>query len=126
MSGSKQHFIPQSLLKGFGLKRGKSTLVVSYTYDRGIFMPATDGIAAERNFYSELRVEGGEETLDDRITYYETPLATVLTDLWALGDGEDADPRKAAEFVTHLAIRNDNFRKAVTSDVTPVSSSTWN
>lgn len=115
MSGTKQHFIPQSLLKGFGVKRGKSTFVVAYTHDRGIFTPATDGIAAERHFYSELRVQGGEETLDDQITYYETPLATVLTELRALGDGEDADSRKAAEFVTHLAIRNDNLRKAVTS-----------
>ncbi len=115
MSGSKQHFIPQSLLKGFGVKRGKSTFVVAYTYDRGIFTPATDGIAAERHFYSELRVQGGEETLDDRITYYETPLATVLTELRSLGDGEEADSRKAAEFVTHIAVRNDNLRKAVTS-----------
>lgn len=115
MSGSKQHFIPQSLLKGFGFNKGKSTFVVAYTHDRGIFTPATDGIAAERHFYSELRVAGGDETLDDQITYYETPLATVLAELRALGDGEEADPRKAAEFVTHLAIRNDNFRKAVTS-----------
>ena len=115
MSGSKQHFIPQSLLRGFGFKKGKSTFVVAYTLDRGIFTPATDGIAAERHFYSELRVEGGDETLDDQITYYETPLATMLAKLRALGDGEQADPREAAEFVTHLAIRNDNFRKAVTS-----------
>ncbi|WP_426387645.1 DUF4238 domain-containing protein [Sphingobium sp. R-21] len=115
MSGSKQHFIPQSLLKGFGVKRGKSTFVVAYTHDRGIFTPATDGIAAERHFYSELGVEGGDETLDDRITDHETPLATMLSKLRSLSDGARADPGEAAAFVTHLAVRNDHFRKAVTS-----------
>jgi len=115
MSGSKQHFIPQSLLKGFGVKRGKSTFVVAYTHDRGIFTPATDGIAAERHFYSELGVEGGDETLDDRITEHETPLATMLSKLRSLRDGARVDPGEAAAFVTHLAIRNDHFRKAITS-----------
>lgn len=115
MSGSKQHFIPQSLLKAFGVRRGKSTFVVAYTYHRGIFTPATDGIAAERHFYSELGVEGGDETLDDRITEYEAPLATVLSKLRSLGDGDSADPAEAAALVTHLAVRNDHFRKAVTS-----------
>lgn len=115
MSGGKQHFIPQSLLKGFGVKRGKSTCVVAYTHDHGIFTPATDGIAAERHFYSELRVDGGDETLDDRITDHETPLATVLSKLRSLDDGTRADPQEAAALVTHLAVRNDHFRKAVTS-----------
>lgn len=115
MSGSKQHFIPQSLLKGFGFKKGKSTFVVAYTHDYGIFTPATEGIAAERFFYSELRVEGADETLDDQITNYETPLATTLAGLRALAHDEAADPETAAAFVTHLAVRNDNFRKAATS-----------
>lgn len=115
MSGSKQHFIPQSLLKGFGFKKGKSTFVVAYTYDRGIFTPATDGIAAERHFYSELRVEGSDETLDDRITRFETPLATVLAGLRGHAHNEAVDAETAAAFVAHLAVRNDNFRKATTS-----------
>lgn len=114
MSGRKQHFIPQSLLKGFGVQRGKSVYVVAYTYDRGIFSPATDGIAAERHFYSELSVDGEVETLDDRITSYETPFAMMLARLRGLGDGEAADAGEAAELATHLAIRNDNFRKAMT------------
>ncbi|PXA98595.1 hypothetical protein DMC47_07785 [Nostoc sp. 3335mG] len=115
MSGSKQHFIPQSLLKGFGFKRGKSTFVVAYTHDHGIFTPATEGIAAERFFYSELRVEGADETLDDQITNYEKPLARILADLRALAHDEAADSEIAAALVTHLAVRNDNFRKAATS-----------
>lgn len=110
MSGRKQHFIPQSLLRAFGVKRGKKTYVVAYTYERGIFAPPTDGIAAERSFYSELDVEGTTETLDDRITDYEQQIPTVLEQLRQVST--NADPAAAAELVTHLTVRNDHFRKA--------------
>lgn len=114
MSGRKQHFIPQSLLRGFGFTKGNRTYVVAYTYDRGIFTPGTDGIGAEREFYSELDVEGTGETLDDKITNYEQPFTDVLNELRSLIDGETADTKMAAGFVTHLVVRNDHFRKAVT------------
>ena len=115
MSGRKQHFIPQSLLRGFGLSKGKNTCVVAYTHDRGIFTPGTDGIGAEREFYSELDVEGTGETLDDKITHYEQNFPTILAQLRALDDGAPADTKAAAEFVTHLVVRNDHFRKTVTT-----------
>ena len=64
MSGRKQHFIPQSLLRGFGrVSKGTKIQVIVYTYERDIFTAATDGIAAEREFYSELDVKGTGETL---------------------------------------------------------------
>ncbi len=115
MSGRKQHFIPQSLLRGFGFTKGKNTYVVAYTFDRGIFTPGTDGIGAEREFYSELHAEGVGETLDDKITNYEQQFPDILAEFRSLNDGEQADANKAAEFVTHLVVRNDHFRKAVTS-----------
>lgn len=116
MSGRKQHFIPQSLLRGFGRKgKGDKIQVVAYTHDRGVFKAATDGIGAERNFYSELALEPGEDTLDDKITAYETPLADVLADFRGLSNGARADELKAAELVAHLVIRNDHFRKSVSS-----------
>lgn len=116
MSGRKQHFIPQSLLRGFSREgKGSKQQVVAYTYDRGIFTAATDGIGAERNFYSELVVDGEIQTLDDKITDFETPLADVLVEFRALADGAGADTLKAATFVTHLTIRNDHFRKLVSS-----------
>src|SRR6185312_12605251 len=100
MSGRNQHFIPQSLLRGFGVKRGKKTYVVAYTFDRGVFAPPTDGIGAEGNFYSELDVDGGTETLDDKITDYEQRIPAVLEQLRQLSD--EADAALAAELVTHL------------------------
>jgi hypothetical protein len=112
MSGRKQHFIPQSLLKGFGRPgKGDKIQVIVYHHDHGIFAAATDGIAAEREFYSKLAVEGEGETLDDKITAYESSLADTLTSLRDLGDGDAADNQSAAEFVTHLVIRNDHLRK---------------
>jgi len=113
VSGRKQHFIPQSLLKGFGFERGKKTYVVAYTYDRGIFSPPTDGIGAERSFYSELNVEGATETLDDKITDYEQRLSAILESLRVVTP--HADSLVVAELVTHLTVRNDNFRKAASS-----------
>lgn len=115
MSGRKQHFIPQSLLRGFGFPKGKKTYVVAYTHDRGIFTTGTDGIGAERDFYSELEVDGTGETLDDKITNYEQPFPQVLGEFRSLGDGQRPDTKMAAEFVTHLVVRNDHFRKAVGS-----------
>ena len=112
MSGRKQHFIPQSLLKGFGRpgKRDKVQVIV-YTHDHGIFHAATDGVAAQREFYSKLAVEAEGGTLDDKITAYETPLANTLTTLRNLADGEAAEKQSASEFVTHLVVRNDHLRK---------------
>lgn len=110
MSGRNQHFIPQSLLRGFGVKRGKKTYVVAYTFDRGIFAPPTDGIGAEGNFYSELDVEGTIETLDDKITDYEQRLPSVFEQLRE--PSVHANATLPAELVTHLTFRNDHFRKA--------------
>ncbi|MFO6428940.1 DUF4238 domain-containing protein [Erythrobacter sp. W302b] len=116
MSGRKQHFIPQSLLRGFSRKgKGSKQQVVAYTYDRGIFTAATDGVGAERNFYSELDVEGKTQTLDDKITDFETPLADVLVGLRALPHRASAETLQAATFVTHLTVRNDHFRKSVST-----------
>jgi hypothetical protein len=110
MSGRNQHFIPQSLLRGFGTKRGNKTYVVAYTFDRGTFAPPTDGIGAQRSFYSELDVEGGSETLDDKITDYEQQIPAVLDRLRQ--PSLEVDAGLAAELVTHLTVRNDHFRKA--------------
>lgn len=110
MSGRKQHFIPQSLLRGFGVEKGKKTYVVAYTYDRGVFSPPTDGIGAQRDFYSELDVERITTTLDDKITDYEQRIPAILEQLRK--PSTETDRALAAELVTHLTVRNDHFRKA--------------
>lgn len=119
MSGRKQHFIPQSLLRGFSAgKTGSKAQVTVYPYERPAFRTATDGIAASRNFYSALAAAGEPETLDDRITAHESGLARKLRDLQTRADRSNVEGGAAAELVTHLVIRNDNFRKTVNAALT--------
>lgn len=119
MSGRKQHFIPQSLLRGFSAgKTGSKAQVTVYPYERPAFRTATDGIAASRNFYSELAAAGEPETLDDRITAHESGLARKLRNLRSRADRSSVEGGAAAELVTHLVIRNDNFRKTVNAALT--------
>lgn len=110
LSGRKQHHIPQSLLRGFGKAKGKKTQVAVYDRDGRTYTAATDGIGAARNFYSPLAADGEGETLDDRITTYETGLAGVLANLRATPFGDRVDPHVAAELVTHLSIRCAHLR----------------
>lgn len=113
MSGRKQHFIPLCLLRGFGRSSGRSkTQVVVYSHDNGIFLASTDGIGAERNFCSEMSVEGGADTLDNKITVYESDLGEVLKRLRAASDWEPVAAADAANLVTHLAVRNGHLRNS--------------
>jgi hypothetical protein len=118
MSGRKQHFIPQSLLKGFGKAgKGANVQIVAYSFEHGIFSAATDGVAAKREFYSKLAVEGEGETLDDKITVYETSFTRTLAELRGLDNEGIAETAKTAEFVAHLVVRNDHLRKWMSSAV---------
>lgn len=115
MAGRKQHYIPQSVLRGFGTPRsGKKVQVVVYDGTRGIFPAATDGVAAERYFYSELDVEGDEPTLDDRITDHEGQMAEVVQGLREASHVQ-VGAREAAELVTHLSVRNAHLRASFRS-----------
>jgi hypothetical protein len=103
MAGAKQHYIPQLLLKGFGRSRGKKVVqVVVFSRDK-VFTTATDGVAAQRYFYS--KPDGTNETLDDRITSYENAVNSALLQLRSRQQ-IDADLNcKLAEFVVHLCVR---------------------
>lgn len=115
MAGRKQHFIPQMLLRSFGSPSGKSTQVQVCRHGKQTFIAATDGVAAEREFYSQLSAEGEQKTLDDHITDYEGAFSDKLRSLQALPHGAGADPLIAAEFATHLVTRNDHFRRSITA-----------
>lgn len=106
MSGRKQHYIPQSLLRGFrAAQPGKNVQVYVYRPDRAPFLSSTEGVAAQRDFYSSAATDG-QPTLDDRITRYEDDrLTSLLSQLRETGAGDAADPAVAAELVAHLATR---------------------
>jgi hypothetical protein len=108
MAGSKQHYIPQSLLRGFAVQRARKTKIeqvwVLPTTGEP-FCPAIDGIAAQHYFYSELST-AGERTLDDAITDYEGRFTSILTDIRTWPGGIDVDSELCGEFISHLVLRN--------------------
>lgn len=109
MSGRKQHYIPQVLLKGFSASPdAKSPPIFVYSRNRGCYKTNTKDTATEREFYSAINPEA--ETLDDTITDYENQLTQQLTDIKARGEGP-IDAALPAAVITHLAIRNDHTRK---------------
>lgn len=113
MSGRKQHFIPQSLLRGFATETRKGHRLWVHHRERGVFEANAQDIAASRFFYSELRTKGAPETLDDRITAYESRLAEHLRMLRAAPEGMVADDDVAREVVAHLALRTEAARDLV-------------
>ena len=114
MSGKKQHFIPQALLRGFGIQRNKQIYVQVFPYGRSKFEVATDGIGAERYFYSKPSQISDEKTLDDKITDYENTQKTVLHHLQTQPIDEPVNAIAVSELVTHLSVRNAHFRDVAT------------
>ena len=98
------------LLKGFGEPRGKKTYVTVYHFDRGEFVVPTDGIAAERDFYSEITGDTSAQTLDDRITNYEGFISKALTHVRSTEIGSLVERSLVGELITHLIIRNNYAR----------------
>ncbi|MDG4719219.1 MULTISPECIES: DUF4238 domain-containing protein [Thalassospira] len=103
MAGIKQHYIPQLLLKGFGRPRGRKVVQVVVFSRENVFSTATDGVAAQRYFYS--RPDGTGETLDDRITSYENGLNSMLVQLRATQRIDAGLKLKLGELVVHLCVR---------------------
>jgi Protein of unknown function (DUF4238) len=115
MSGPKQHYIPQSLLKCFGKqKKGKAVQVTVYSRHRGVFTTSTEGVAAQRYFYSEPD-DTGLATLDDRITVFETELSEMLRVLRDEVPGEPVNATNAAKAIAHLCVRQAHLRTSFAS-----------
>ncbi len=110
MSGRKQHYIPQCLLKGFAVPdNGKIGKVWVFKKGQKPYLSTKQDVAAQRYFYSELPKDGSE-TLDDKITNYERNLDKLLIMLREAPVDQALDPTVAAEVVTHLTIRGAYLR----------------
>lgn len=103
MAGRKQHFIPQALQRGFGMAKGKKTQVYVFRKGQEPYHSSTEGVAAQRDFYSE---PSDEQSLDDKITTYEgAVLAPAIAALREAPVGP-IDSNVAAAAVVHLSIRS--------------------
>jgi hypothetical protein len=90
--------------------KGKNEQVWVLTKEKS-YPSSTEGVGAERHFYSELSSDG-TQTLDDQITSYEKRLGSLLATLRAASPGSEVDAKIAAETVAHLTIRNALIRKS--------------
>lgn len=110
MSGDKQHFIPQFLLRNFAVRKGnKPAKVFVYPKDRVAFRTSTSNIAAERHFYSQPSNDG-KITLDDEITKFENRIAEAINTITKASADEYLDRNQVAEVVAHFTIRQATFR----------------
>ncbi|MCF8469580.1 MAG: DUF4238 domain-containing protein [Parvibaculum sp.] len=129
MSGNKQHYIPQFLLRSFGLrKRNKPSRVFVYSKENGVFNTATSNIGAERHFYSAPSKDG-TKTLDDEITVFENQIARSLEKIANSAANEELDPKPIAEAITHLCIRQASFRQILSQafgKIAEIASTTFN
>jgi hypothetical protein len=108
MSGRKQHYVPQALLRGFSKDNKR---LWAFERDRQ-YSTSTDGLAAERDFYSGPEGKKGER-LDDKITEYEAESLALLVQLRGAEPGEVSDVDAVSRLVSHLSIRNKSMRHLV-------------
>jgi hypothetical protein len=110
MAGRKQHYIPQAVQRSFEAARtGTKAQVLVFRKDRKAYLIATDGSAAERDFYSN-PLTYGIGALDDKITDFEAAhLGPILQQLRSTSYGE-VDSGLAAIAIAHLAFRTAHLR----------------
>jgi len=117
MAGRKQHFIPQALQRGFGVAKGKATRVYVFKKGQDPYRSSTEGVAAQRDFYSE---PSDEQSLDDKITTYEgTVLAPAIAALRTAQTGA-FDSHVAAAVVVHLSFRSAFLRGSFSAAATEI------
>ncbi len=102
MSGRKQHYIPQSLLRGFASRtRGPITHTFCFPADGKVFEPNIDGIAAERDFYSDPT----NTLLDDEITRKEHVYGALLNEVRKTPRLTEEMATAILELIAHLMAR---------------------
>ena len=111
MSGRKQHYIPQFVLRSFGKSTKGTKTQVRVTSRNKTFIAATDGAAAEREFYSGL--DRDVDTLDDVITYAENEYSQLWHSLNLMDHGTDVDGVTVARLITHLGARGNYVRQSL-------------
>lgn len=115
MAGRKQHFIPQSLQRGFEARRsGAKTQVYVYPKGAASYLTSTEGVGAERDFYSN-PVKHGPGSLDDQITDFESKELNAKLDRLRSIDHGPANSEHAAIVIAHLTSRAAHLRATMTS-----------
>ena len=108
MSGKRQHFIPQFLLRGF------SSHSTRYDYFTWVFRKGCvpfntniKNIGVEGQFYSM----DGESFVDDSITLAESSFGDLVAELREVPNTTKVDSMRVAELIAHLEARTRHFRQ---------------
>lgn len=112
MAGKRQHYIPQSLQRGFVSHwRGKEAYTWVYRKDSEPFETNVKNAAVQKEFYTDN--EGAEA--DTEITQQEDEYGTILNQLRSHSDIAAVGSEKLAELVAHLEIRTRSLRESFKS-----------
>lgn len=110
MTGPNQHYIPQFLQRGFGVRwGGKTKNIWQYQKDSPAALHPIELIGAEAHFYSAPS-DKDTAALDDKITRLERPLARQVKTLSLQKGGSAVDPKIAFGLLFHLVPRTRHIR----------------
>lgn len=108
MSGTRHHFIPQFLLRGFASHSiGDATYAWVYRKDRPPFNPNVINIGVEGNFY----VHENSSDIDDKITAIEGELGRIVNGLRQTESAENMSSAELAWLFAHLEVRTRHLRQ---------------
>ncbi|MBO9357667.1 hypothetical protein GG851_27060 [Bordetella petrii] len=117
MSGANQHHLPQMLQRGFQAKGARGHTWV-FKIGGSPKLERIDNVGSDEFFYSGPSTNG-EDTLDDRITTYESErLGALLHKLKKAPATMEPAPQEAAEIVAHLVVRSGHVRTVMTGGMT--------
>lgn len=107
MSGSRHHFIPRFLQKGFA-SRSTSKDVYCWTFSKGSqpFQPNIKNVGIETLFYSM----SAETELDDKISKEEQDNFSPLVDKLRAGLISEDETTSVAEMLAHFEVRSQHLR----------------
>jgi hypothetical protein len=112
MAGRNQHHVPQQLMRGFAVSRGKIEGVFLYRPDKTRALPVNlEGANSMKDFYNDPE----DTTLDESITRLESnEFGHVLHKARTGATLQEADEHSLRRFVAHLIARTRSTRTMAT------------
>jgi len=109
MNVIRQHFLPRFLLKGFA-SREKRREIHTWVYraDGKVFEANIMKVGTEKHFYGQ----GGENTVDAKITEAENEFAPLIDKLRGWEDPRSVDDERIPSFIAHLSIRTRSIQES--------------
>lgn len=107
MAGTRQHYIPQFLLKGFSVDEGGSPAKVwVFRREKEPFLTSTKNVALEVEFYGS----PGDGTVDGAITDLEGVQADCIRQAREIASGTDISQSGIADFIVNMSVRHKYLR----------------